>query len=159
MTLSIANIIMDVVILLLPLKIVIPLQMARRQKVSVILMFATETLKRRNMQSESYELQSHDDLPEESSGKAKCSDDEAELCSGRRYRKDIFSDRETIIESESNRHGGACSGIYPATNEVDFNGVESAAFANRNDGRVTPSTAARIQVTHESTVSYDPRQQ
>ncbi|KAK1459946.1 integral membrane protein [Colletotrichum melonis] len=41
MILSIANIIMDVVILLLPLKIVIPLQMARRQKVSVILMFAT----------------------------------------------------------------------------------------------------------------------
>ncbi|KAI3556378.1 integral membrane protein [Colletotrichum abscissum] len=243
MTLSIANIIMDVVILLLPLKIVIPLQMARRQKVSVILMFATETFtcvsaikrtiilppllksadyswdtaekfnwsfleanagvvcasvpglkpffarylrsfissritgsadksgkkslpystviennrKRRNMQSESYELQSHDDLPEESSGKAKCSDDEAELCSGRRYRKDIFSDRETIIESESNQHRGACSGIYPATNEVDFNGVESAAFTNRNDGRVTPSTAARIQVTHESTVSYDPR--
>lgn len=44
MILSIANIIMDVVILLLPLKIVIPLQMARRQKVSVILLFATGAL-------------------------------------------------------------------------------------------------------------------
>ncbi|KAK1481676.1 integral membrane protein [Colletotrichum tamarilloi] len=44
MILSIAEIIMDVVILLLPLKIVIPLQMARRQKVSVILMFATGIL-------------------------------------------------------------------------------------------------------------------
>ncbi|KAF4776916.1 integral membrane protein [Colletotrichum scovillei] len=43
MILSIANIIMDVAILLLPLKIVIPLQMARRQKVSVILLFATGT--------------------------------------------------------------------------------------------------------------------
>ncbi|KAK1544742.1 integral membrane protein [Colletotrichum paranaense] len=41
MILSIANIIMDVVILLLPLEIVIPLKMARRQKVSVILLFAT----------------------------------------------------------------------------------------------------------------------
>ncbi|KAK1622453.1 hypothetical protein BDP81DRAFT_334226, partial [Colletotrichum phormii] len=41
MILSIANIIMDVVMLLLPLKIVIPLQMARRQKASVILLFAT----------------------------------------------------------------------------------------------------------------------
>lgn len=44
MVLSIANIIMDIVILVLPLKIVIPLQMARRQKASVILLFATGTL-------------------------------------------------------------------------------------------------------------------
>ncbi|KAL0783400.1 hypothetical protein CaCOL14_001306 [Colletotrichum acutatum] len=43
MIFSIANIIMDVVILLLPLKIVIPLQMSRRQKVFVILLFATGT--------------------------------------------------------------------------------------------------------------------
>ncbi|KAK2769522.1 integral membrane protein [Colletotrichum kahawae] len=44
MVLSIANIVMDIVILVLPLKIVIPLQMARRQKASVILLFATGTL-------------------------------------------------------------------------------------------------------------------
>ncbi|TEA12395.1 hypothetical protein C8034_v006141 [Colletotrichum sidae] len=43
MVLSVANIIMDVVILIIPLKIVIPLQMARRQKASVILLFATGT--------------------------------------------------------------------------------------------------------------------
>ncbi|KAF6805543.1 integral membrane protein [Colletotrichum sojae] len=41
MVLSIANIIMDVIILVLPMRIVIPLQMARRQKASVILLFAT----------------------------------------------------------------------------------------------------------------------
>lgn len=111
------------------------------------------------MQSESYELQSHDDLPEESSGDAKCSDGEAKLWPGRMYRKDISSDRKTIIESGSNQRRSACSGIDPATNEVAFNGFESAAFTNRSDGRVTPSTAARIQVTHEATVSYDPRTQ
>ncbi|OLN87279.1 hypothetical protein CCHL11_03710 [Colletotrichum chlorophyti] len=41
LALSVTNIIMDVVCLILPLKIIIPLQMARRQKISLILLFAT----------------------------------------------------------------------------------------------------------------------
>ncbi|KAF6814143.1 integral membrane protein [Colletotrichum sojae] len=41
LTLSIANIIMDVLILLLPLPVVIPLQMGKRQKFSLILLFGT----------------------------------------------------------------------------------------------------------------------
>ncbi|KAK1710853.1 uncharacterized protein BDZ83DRAFT_766078 [Colletotrichum acutatum] len=235
MIFSIANIIMDVVILLLPLKIVIPLQMSRRQKVFVILLFATGTFvcasaikrtivlppmlgteqfnwsfleanpgivcasvpglkpffvrylpssissritgsadksgkkplpystviennrKRRNMQSESYELWSHDDLSEESSGKAEFSDEEAKLWSGRRYRKDIVNERETTIESESNQHRRTCVGIDDTANVVGSNGIEPASFADKNSGRTTPSTATRIQVTHENIVSYDPR--
>ncbi|KAI6280750.1 hypothetical protein MCOR27_004533 [Pyricularia oryzae] len=38
---SIANVVMDVVILLVPLRIVLPLHIARRQKVSLLLLFAT----------------------------------------------------------------------------------------------------------------------
>lgn len=41
LVLSATNIIMDVVCLILPLKIIIPLQMAARQKLSLILLFAT----------------------------------------------------------------------------------------------------------------------
>ncbi|KAF6836082.1 integral membrane protein [Colletotrichum musicola] len=41
LTLSIANIIMDVLILLLPLPVVVPLQMGKRQKFSLILPFGT----------------------------------------------------------------------------------------------------------------------
>lgn len=111
------------------------------------------------MQSESYELQSHNDLPEESSGKAECSDNEANLWSGRRCRKNIVSERETIIESESNQHQRSCSGIYYAADVVGSNDIAPDSFANRNDGRKTPSTAARIQVTHETTVSYGSRAQ
>ncbi|KXH64122.1 integral membrane protein [Colletotrichum salicis] len=241
MIISITNIVMDMVILLLPLKIVIPLQMARRQKASFILLFTTGTFvcasaikrtiilppllksadynwdvaeqfnwsflkanagivcasvpglkpffvrylpsfissritgsndksgkkslpystviennrKRRNLQSESYELQSHDDLPEGSSGKAGSSDDEAKLWSGRRYRKDIVSERETIIESEPKHHKRMCGGISHTANVVGSGGIEPASLAGRNDGRCTPSTAARIQVTHETKVSYD----
>ncbi|GKT44581.1 satratoxin biosynthesis SC1 cluster protein 4 [Colletotrichum spaethianum] len=45
MALSGTNIIMDIVCLILPLKIIIPLQMARRQKWSLILLFATGSFK------------------------------------------------------------------------------------------------------------------
>ncbi|KAH7123127.1 hypothetical protein EDB81DRAFT_847412 [Dactylonectria macrodidyma] len=38
---SVANVVMDLVILLLPLRIVIPLQIPRRQKISLLLLFAT----------------------------------------------------------------------------------------------------------------------
>lgn len=38
---SIANICMDVIILLVPLRIVVPLQIPKRQKVSLLLLFAT----------------------------------------------------------------------------------------------------------------------
>ncbi|KAF9881889.1 integral membrane protein [Colletotrichum karsti] len=41
LALSIANIIMDFLILLLPIPVVMPLQMARRQKASIILLFGT----------------------------------------------------------------------------------------------------------------------
>ncbi|KAF4941717.1 Satratoxin biosynthesis SC1 cluster protein 4 [Colletotrichum fructicola] len=41
LSLSIANIAMDVLILLLPIPVVVPLQMARRQKFSIILLFGT----------------------------------------------------------------------------------------------------------------------
>lgn len=41
LVLSATNIIMDIVCLVLPLKIIIPLQMAWRQKISLILLFAT----------------------------------------------------------------------------------------------------------------------
>ncbi|KAK2037309.1 integral membrane protein [Colletotrichum somersetense] len=41
LALSGTNIVMDIVCLVLPLKIIIPLQMARRQKLSLILLFAT----------------------------------------------------------------------------------------------------------------------
>ncbi|KAI8253570.1 Satratoxin biosynthesis SC1 cluster protein 4 [Colletotrichum sp. SAR11_239] len=195
MVLSIANIVMDIVILVLPLKIVIPLQMARRQKASVILLFATGTFvcaaaikrtiilpplmksldyswdvaeqfnwsfleanagivcaavpglkpffmrylpsflssritgstartgkkslpyntviennkKRRNMQSESYELQSQDDISEGGSGKV---DDETKLWSGRVLRKDATNHRETTIQS------GVPELISPITHDV-----------------------------------------
>ncbi|KAK1856048.1 integral membrane protein [Colletotrichum chrysophilum] len=214
MVLSIANIIMDIVILMLPLKIVIPLQMARRQKASVILLFATGTFvcaaaikrtiilpplmksldyswdvaeqfnwsfveanagtvcasvpglkpffmrylpsfissritgssnrtgikslpyntviennkKRRNMQSESYELQSQEDISEGGSGKV---DDETKLWSGRVLRKDATNHREIVIQSGGNR-------------DTD------SSFANLSvafDGR-------EINVTHETEVSY-----
>lgn len=42
--LSVANIVMDVAILLLPIRIVIPLQMPTRQKISIFLIFATGAL-------------------------------------------------------------------------------------------------------------------
>ncbi|KAF4875331.1 hypothetical protein CGCSCA1_v005613 [Colletotrichum siamense] len=211
MVLSIANIIMDIVILVLPLKIVIPLQMARRQKASVILLFATGTFvcaaaikrtiilpplmksldyswdvaeqfnwsfleanagivcaavpglkpffvrylpsfissritgstertgkkslpyntviennkKRRNMQSESYELQSQDDISEGGSGKV---DDETKLWSGRVLLKDASNHRETIIQS-----GGTDS--------------STASLSCAFDGR-------EIKVTRETEVSY-----
>nr|XP_036578664.1 uncharacterized protein CTRU02_11254 [Colletotrichum truncatum]KAF6785996.1 integral membrane protein [Colletotrichum truncatum] len=41
MTLSVANIFIDIVILLIPIKVVWSLQMARRQKMSLVLLFAT----------------------------------------------------------------------------------------------------------------------
>ncbi|KAK2002550.1 integral membrane protein [Colletotrichum falcatum] len=41
LVLSGTNIVMDIVCLILPLRIIIPLQMARRQKISLILLFAT----------------------------------------------------------------------------------------------------------------------
>jgi hypothetical protein len=41
MTLSIANIMLDVVVLLLPVRVVLPLQIPTRQKISLVLLFAT----------------------------------------------------------------------------------------------------------------------
>lgn len=41
MTLSVANIVIDFSILLIPIHVVVPLQMPRRQKLSLILLFAT----------------------------------------------------------------------------------------------------------------------
>ena len=41
MTLSVANAVIDVVILLIPLRVVLPLQMPARQKASLVLLFAT----------------------------------------------------------------------------------------------------------------------
>lgn len=41
MTLSVANIVIDFAILLIPVHVVVPLQMPRRQKVSLIFLFAT----------------------------------------------------------------------------------------------------------------------
>lgn len=41
MTLSAANIVIDIIILLIPVKVVWSLQMARRQKVSLVFLFAT----------------------------------------------------------------------------------------------------------------------
>lgn len=41
MTLSVANALIDIVILLIPLKVVIPLKISTRQKVSLILLFGT----------------------------------------------------------------------------------------------------------------------
>jgi hypothetical protein len=41
MTLSVANILLDTVILLLPIRVVLPLQIPTRQKVSLILLFMT----------------------------------------------------------------------------------------------------------------------
>ncbi|KAK1659644.1 hypothetical protein BDP55DRAFT_636784 [Colletotrichum godetiae] len=152
MILSIANTIMDVAILMLPLKIVIPHLMARRQEASVILLFATGTLEQQE-KTQLTKLQSHDDLPEKSLGKAESSDDEIKLWSGRRYRKDLVSERETIIESEPKHHKRMCSGIIHAANVIDSDDIESASLAERNDGRITPSTAARIQVTYETKVS------
>lgn len=38
---SVANVIMDIVILLLPLRIVVPLQIPRRQKISLLFLFTT----------------------------------------------------------------------------------------------------------------------
>ncbi|TEA21783.1 Satratoxin biosynthesis SC1 cluster protein 4 [Colletotrichum sidae] len=40
-SLSVANIVMDILILLLPIPVVVPLQMAKRQKISLILLFGT----------------------------------------------------------------------------------------------------------------------
>ncbi|KAK8016873.1 Integral membrane protein [Apiospora rasikravindrae] len=45
MGLSISNIIMDVIILLIPIQVVYPLQMSKRQKVSLLMLFATGGLK------------------------------------------------------------------------------------------------------------------
>ncbi|KAL3295225.1 integral membrane protein [Colletotrichum asianum] len=229
MVLSIANIIMDIVILVLPLKVVIPLQMARRQKASVILLFATGTFvcaaaikrtiilpplmkspdyswdvaeqfnwsfleanagivcaavpglkpffmrylpsfissritgssnrtgkkslpynnnkKRRNMQSEFYELQSQDDISEGGSGKV---NDETKLWSGRVLRKDATTHRDTIIQSEG------MSGGRQNTR------IDGAKLSNER-GRDTDSSGANlsvsfdgrgIKVTHETEVSY-----
>ncbi|KAJ0367779.1 hypothetical protein COL154_003000, partial [Colletotrichum chrysophilum] len=52
--------------------------------------------KRRNMQSESYELQSQEDISEGGSGKV---DDETKLWSGRVLRKDATNHREIVIQS------------------------------------------------------------
>lgn len=41
MVLSVANIFIDVAILVIPIRVVIPLQMPRRQKLSLLLLFAT----------------------------------------------------------------------------------------------------------------------
>jgi hypothetical protein len=41
MTLSVANILLDTVVLLLPVKVVLPLQIPRRQKLSLVLLFTT----------------------------------------------------------------------------------------------------------------------
>lgn len=41
MTLSVANAVIDIVILLIPVRVVLPLKIPRRQKVSLVLLFAT----------------------------------------------------------------------------------------------------------------------
>ncbi|KAK8075604.1 hypothetical protein PG997_010267 [Apiospora hydei] len=48
MGLSISNIIMDVIILLIPIHVVYPLQMSKRQKVSLVMLFATGGLYEQN---------------------------------------------------------------------------------------------------------------
>ncbi|OHW90118.1 integral membrane protein [Colletotrichum incanum] len=197
LVLSGTNIIMDVVCLILPFKIIIPLQMARRQKLSLILLFATggfvcicairrtillpplftsrdytfdiekqlnwasievnagvvfasvpalkpfvmrylpmfvtsritgsksnesnpnyqnvqstnpysttieNNKKRRNEQSEAYEVRSHDDLSLSSNEMPKhgSNEDTAELWSGNAFRRDCMGHRETIVESKQN---------------------------------------------------------
>ncbi|KAK2758167.1 integral membrane protein [Colletotrichum kahawae] len=103
--------------------------------------------KRRNMQSESYELQSQDDISEGGSGKV---DDETKLWSGRVLRKDATNHRETIIQS------GSVSGGRRSTH------IDGSKLFNEG-GKDTKSSTANlsvafdgrgIKVTHETKVSY-----
>ncbi|KAF6805343.1 integral membrane protein [Colletotrichum musicola] len=239
MVLSIANIIMDVVILVLPMRIVIPLQMARRQKASVILLFATGAFvcaaaikrtiilppllttpdyswdvaeqfnwsfleanagivcasvpglkpffvrylpsfissritgsashntakkslpystviennkRRRNMQSESYELQSQDDASDRDSAGLVGADDggkQSKVWSGRAYRRDPVNQRETVIESRSSEVDSR--NVSPSDDDPHANG----GLVHRSKARSPSPVGGRgIKVTQETEISY-----
>ncbi|KAF6828494.1 integral membrane protein [Colletotrichum plurivorum] len=239
MVLSIANIIMDVVILVLPMRIVIPLQMARRQKASVILLFATGAFvcaaaikrtiilppllttpdyswdvaeqfnwsfleanagivcasvpglkpffvrylpsfissritgsashntakkslpystviennkRRRNMQSESYELQSQDDASDRDSAGLVGADDggkQSKVWSGRAYRRDPVNQRETVIESRSREVDSR--NVSPSDDGPHANG----GLVHRSTARSPSPVGGRgIKVTQETEISY-----
>lgn len=103
--------------------------------------------KRRNMQSESYELHSQDDISEGGSGKV---DDETKLWSGSVLRKDATNHRETIIQSGGMSGGKQISHIDGGKLSNNGGTDNDSSIANLSvafDGR-------GIKVTHETEVSY-----
>ncbi|EXF83469.1 integral membrane protein [Colletotrichum fioriniae PJ7] len=245
LVLSATNIIMDVVCLVLPLKIIIPLQMAARQKLSLILLFATggfvcicairrtillpplfkstdytfdidkqlnwasievnagivcasvpalkpffvrylpmfvtshitargsktkkttpdyqnyqhsnpysttieANKKRRNIQSEAYELHSRDDLSLSSNDIPKdgSREDVAKLWSGNDFRKESKSYRETIIESNPKDPDDSSPTIVGEIQPV-------AEYDSKGDSPQRLASMSAIRVTTETRVEYD----
>ncbi|KXH62424.1 integral membrane protein [Colletotrichum salicis] len=242
---SATNIIMDVVCLVLPLKIIIPLQMVARQKLSLILLFATGGLvcicairrtiltpplfkstdytfdtdkqlnwasfevnagvvcasvpalkpffvrylpmfvishitargskskktnpnyqnyqnsnpysttieankRRRNVQSEAYELRSRDDLSLSSNDMPKngSREDVVKLWSGNAFRKDSKSHRETIIESNPRDPNDSGSTIIDEIQPVAENN-------SRGDPPQRVASMSEIMVITETRVEYE----
>ncbi|KAK1622476.1 integral membrane protein [Colletotrichum phormii] len=245
LVLSATNIIMDVVCLVLPLKIIIPLQMAARQKLSLILLFATggfvcicairrtillpplfkstdytfdidkqlnwasievnagivcasvpalkpffvrylpmfvtshitargskskktnpnyqnyqnsnpysttieANKRRRNVQSEAYELHSRDDLSLSSNDMPKngSREDVVKLWSGNAFRKDSKSHRETIIESNPRDPNDSGSTIIDEIQPVAENN-------SRGDPPQIVASMSGIMVITETRVEYE----
>ncbi|KAF9871229.1 integral membrane protein [Colletotrichum karsti] len=247
LVLSATNIVMDIVCLILPLKIIIPLQMGKRQKWSLIALFATggfvcicairrtvllpplfrshdhtfdiekqlnwacvevnagiicasvpalkpffmrylpmfvhshitgtskksnqnyqnyqtsmpysttveNNKKRRNVQSEAYELHSHDDLSLSSSNEVQKNtshEDVAKLWSGNAFRTDRTSHRRTIIESKptntDNNSVDSLGGIHPvaenSTNSRSQLDLPQRAASVHGLGGITVTTETRV---------------